>query len=170
MKNRSQYILFVVVVLLVQVLLLNNLTFSPYIAPLAYIVLIIMTPLGTSPLKMIVIGTLLGFVMDITMGTIGLNVIATLPIAYFRRPILHFFASYIDMDGEGGVPTQLRISRFHNYVVAMVVLHNLIFFGFEHLTIANFGFLALRTVISTLISIAMVYFFIGIFTAKLTQR
>ena len=170
MKNRSQYILFVVVVLLVQVLLLNNLTFSPYIAPLAYIVLIILTPLGTSSLKMILIGTLLGLVMDITMGVVGINVIATLPVAYFRRPILHFFAAYTDMDGEGGVPTKLRISRFHNYVVAMVVIHSLIFFGFEHLTTANLDFIALRTAISTLVSVAVVYFFIGIFTAKLTQR
>lgn len=170
MKNRSQYILFVVVVLLVQVLLLNNITFSPYIAPLAYIVCIIMTPLGSSPLKMIVVGTLLGLVMDLTMGTMGLNVIATLAIAYFRRPILHFFASFADVDGEGGVPTVLRISRFHNYVVAMVVLHSAIFFIFEHLSFANFGFMLLRFILSTLITLGIVYFFIGIFTSKLTGR
>ena len=78
MKNRNQYILFVVVVLLVQVLLLNNLTFSPYVAPLAYIVLIIMTPLGTSPLKMIFVGLMVGTLMDITMGTVGINVLATM--------------------------------------------------------------------------------------------
>jgi hypothetical protein len=170
MKNRYQYILFVVVVLLVQVLLLNNLTFSPYVAPLAYVVLIIMTPLGTSSLKMIFVGLTVGALMDITMGTIGINVLATLPLAYFRRPILHFFGSYTDMDGEGGVPTQLRLTGFHNYVVAMVVLHNLLFFGFEHPTTANFGFIALRFVVSTLISLGVVYFFIGIFTSKLAKR
>ena len=170
MKNRNQYILFVVVVLLVQVLSLNNLTFSPYVAPLAYIVLIIMTPLGTSPLKMIFVGLMVGTLMDITMGTVGINVLATLPLAYFRRPILHFFGSYTDMDGEGGVPTSLRLTGFHNYVVAMVVLHCLLFFGFEHLTTANFGYIALRFVVSTLISLGVVYFFIGIFTSKLSKR
>lgn len=170
MKNRYQYILFVVVVLLVQILLLNNLTFSPYVAPIAYIVLIILTPLGTSSLKMIFVGTLLGLVMDLAMGTIGINVAATLPLAYFRRPILHFFASYADMDGEGGVPTPLRVSGFHNYVVAMVVLHCLLFFALEHLSLQNLGFMALQFVISTLISLAVVYFFIGIFTSKLTRR
>ena len=170
MKSQYQYILFVAVVLLVQVLLLNNLTFSPYIAPIAYIVCIIMTPLGTSPLKMILWGVLLGVAMDLAMGTLGLNVIATLPIAYFRRPILHFAASYTDVDGEGGVPSQLRISRFHSYVVAMVVLHSLLFFLFEHMTTANFGFIVLRFMCSTLISVAVVYFFIAIFTKKLTGR
>ena len=170
MKNRNQYILFVVVVLLVQVLLLNNITFSPYLAPVAYIVCIIMAPLGTNSLKMIMWGLLLGLIMDLTMGTIGLNVIATLPIAYFRRPILHFAASYTDVDGEGGVPTQLRISRFNRYVVAMVVLHSVLFFLFEHMTFANLGFIALRFLFSTLISVGVVYFFIAIFSPKLTGR
>lgn len=170
MKSRYQYILFVVVVLLVQVLLLNNLTFSPLVAPLAYIVLVIMTPLGTSSLKMICIGALLGLAMDLAMGTMGINVIATLPVAYFRRPMLHFFASYSDMDGEGGVPTSLRLTYFHNYVVAMVVIHSLIFFCFEHLSMAHFGYMLLRFVVSTAISVGVVYFFIGIFTPKLARR
>ena len=56
MKRASEYILFVVVVLAVQILLLNNLTFSTYLAPLSYIVCLILTPLGTSPLKMRLIG------------------------------------------------------------------------------------------------------------------
>ena len=64
MKKERQYILFVITVLLTQILLLNHLTVSTYIAPLAYIVCIIMMPLGTSPLKMIAVGTLLGGVMD----------------------------------------------------------------------------------------------------------
>lgn len=104
------------------------------------------------------------------MGTIGLNVLATLPIAYFRRPILHFAASYTDVDNEGGVPTPRRIGRFHNYVVAMVVLHSLLFFGFEHLTTANFGFIVLRFVCSTASTLLLTYFFIAVFTPKLTRR
>ena len=170
MKKQKAYILFVAVVLAVQILLLNNLTISTYIAPIAYIVCIIIMPLGSSPLKMIIWGTLLGVVMDITMGTMGLNVLATLPIAYFRRPILHFAASYSDVDNEGGVPTPRRIPLYNNYVVAMVVLHSLLFFGFEHLTTANFGFIVLRFICSTIATLALTYFFIVIFTPNLSRR
>ena len=158
MKRASEYILFVVVVLAVQILLL------------AYIVCLILTPLGTSPLKMLLIGLALGVTMDITMGTMGLNVLATLPVAYFRRPILHFAASYIDVDNETGVPTARRLSRFHNYVVAMVLIHSFIFFVFEHMTTANFGFIFLRFFCSTLVTLALTYFFIAIFTPKLARR
>lgn len=170
MKRASEYIFFVVVVLAVQILLLNNLTFSTYLAPLAYIVCLILTPLGTSPLKMILIGLALGVTMDLTMGTMGLNVLATLPMAYFRRPILHFVASYTDVDNETGVPSDRRIALFHNYVVAMVVIHSLIFFIFEHMTTANFGFIFLRFICSTLVTLGLTYFFIAIFTPKLTRR
>ena len=170
MTKRSEYILFTIIVLAVQIFLLNNLTFSTYIAPLAYIVCLILTPLGTSPLRMIFNGLLLGLAMDITMGTVGLNVIATLPVAYFRRPILHFAASYTDVDNEMGVPTARRIGRFNNYVVAMVILHSLLFFGFECMTTANIGFIALRFLCSTAAPLALTYLFIAIFTPKLTRR
>ena len=170
MTKRSEYILFVAVVLMVQIFLLNNLTFSTYLAPLAYIVCLILTPLGSSPLKMIFIGLFLGLVMDISMGTVGLNVLATLPLAYFRRPILHFAASYTDVDNEGGVPTARRIGRFNNYVVAMVILHSLLFFGFEFMTIANFGFIFVRFLCSTAATLLLTYMFIAIFTPKLTRR
>ena len=170
MAKRSEYILFVAVVLMVQIFLLNNLTFSTYLAPLAYIICLILTPLGSSPLKMLFIGLLLGTAMDISMGTVGLNVLATLPLAYFRRPILHFAASYTDVDNEGGVPTARRISRFNNYVVAMVILHSLLFFGFEFMTTANFGFISLRFLCSTVATLILTYLFIAIFTPKLTRR
>ena len=170
MKNLSQYILFFVVVLLSQVLLFNNLTFSTYFAPLVYIVCIIMMPLGTSSLKMMIAALIVGTLMDLSMGTMGLNVLATLPVAYFRRPILSLTASYTDVDGDGDTPSPMRITRFNNYVIAMVVLHNLLFFGFEHLTLDNFGFIALRFLCSTIVSIALAYLFIIVFTPKLTRR
>lgn len=170
MKRASEYTLFVVIVLAVQILLLNNITFSTYLAPLAYIVCLILTPLGTSTLKLTFIGLALGLLMDLTMGTVGLNVLATLPVAYFRRPILHFAASYTDVDNEPGVPSARRIGLFHNYVMAMTVIHSLIFFAFEHMTTANFGFIFVRFLVSTTITIGLVYFFIAIFTPKLTRR
>lgn len=170
MKHLKQYILFFTIVLASQVLLFNNLTFSTYFAPLVYIVCIIMMPLGTPSLKMMIAAILIGGLMDLSMGTMGLNVIATLPVAYFRRPILSLTASYTDVDGDGDTPSPMRLTRFNNYVIAMVVLHNLIFFGFEHLTLANFGFIALRFLCSTLASTALVYLFIIIFTSKLIRR
>lgn len=170
MKHLTQYLFFFVVVLLSQILLFNNLTFSTYVAPLVYIVCIIMMPLGTTPLKMMFVAVVIGSIMDITMGTMGLNLLSTLPVAYFRRPLLQMVASYSEVDGDGEPPTRMRISRFHNYVITMVVFHNLLFFGVENLSLANFGFLTLRFLCSTLVTIVVVYLFIIMFTPKLARR
>lgn len=170
MKINKTYLLFYAVVILVQILLLNNLTISTLIAPMAYISCVIMMPLSFSPMRLLIYGLLLALLMDLTMGVVGLNVIATLPIAFFRRPILHFVADYSDFDNEGGVPTPKRLGswRFHRYVVVTTVLHSLIFFCFELLSFNHFWFSIGRIVFSTLATLAVIYVLIAIFTPRLT--
>ena len=170
MKISSSYILFFVVTIALQVLLFNNLTIGTLIAPLVCIACIIMMPLSSTPLRMLCVGVLLGALMDITMGVVGLNVIATLPVAFFRRPILHFLADYSDIDNEGGIPSPKRLGtfRFHRYVVVMVVLHALLFFGFEQLSFDHFWFFVGRLIVSSASTLAVVYLLLAIFTPRLT--
>ena len=170
MKISSSYILFFVVTIALQVLLFNNLTIGTLIAPLVYIACIIMMPLSSTPLRMLCVGVLLGALMDITMGVVGLNGIATLPVAFVRRPILHFLADYSDIDNEGGIPSPKRLGtfRFHRYVVVMVVLHALLFFGFEQLSFDHFWFFVGRLIVSSASTLAVVYLLLAIFTPRLT--
>ena len=51
-----------VVVLFVQVFVLNNLSISPLVAPMVYIVLILMMPIESSQWKMLGVGLLLTLV------------------------------------------------------------------------------------------------------------
>ena len=90
MRNGA-YILLVVVVLLLS-LVLNNLAITPLVAPMVYILLLIFLPIETSQWKMLGAGVILGLTMDFMMGTVGLNLLATLPVAYFRRFILFSLA------------------------------------------------------------------------------
>ena len=172
MKGKGSYILFFIVTLMVQIFLLNNLTVSVLFAPMAYIVCVIMMPLDSSPLKMLLTSLAIGLLMDLTMGTEGLNVIATLPMGFFRRPILNLVAGFSDFDKEESAPSvqRLGVYRYHRYIVTMVVLHSLLFFGFEHLTFDNFGFFAARLACSTLASLAMVYFLQLLFNPKFLNK
>lgn len=172
MKGKASYTLFFLVTLMVQIFLLNNLTVSVLFAPMAYVACIIMMPLDASPLKMLLTSLVIGLLMDLTMGTDGLNIIATLPLGFFRRPILNLVAGFSDFDKEESAPSEKRLGtyRYHRYVVTMVVLHSLLFFGVEHLTFDNFGFFATRLLCSTLASLAMVYFLLLLFTSKLSVK
>lgn len=172
MNNRGAYILFFAVVAMVQIFLLNNLTISTRFAPMVYAVCIIMLPLEISQSRILLVGLLLGALMDVTMGVNGLNVIATLPIAFFRRPILHFVAGVSDLGEKDGIPSPVRLGghRFHRYVVSMVVLHSLLFFGFERLSFDNFGFFLSRLLCSTAASLAISYLLIFVFIPKLSPK
>mgnify|MGYP003294179181 CR=1 FL=1 len=172
MKGKGSYALFFLVTVMVQVFLLNNLTVSVLFAPMAYVACLIMMPLDSSPIKMLLTALAIGLLMDFTMGTEGLNVIATLPVAFFRRPILSFVAGFSDFDKEEGAPSEKRLGvyRYHRYIVTMVVFHSLLLFSVEHLSFDNFGLFLARFVCSTLASLVAVYFLLLLFTPKFSAK
>jgi hypothetical protein len=168
MKSNG-YIMLTLVVLFVQVFVLNNLSITPLVAPMVYIVLIAMLPIELSQWKMLGIGLLLGVVMDATMGTVGLNTLVTLPIAFFRRPILFAFTGMSSISKEEGVPSVKKLGvRFHRYIIAIVVLHSLLFYFAEWLSFDNFGTLLLRILCSTLCSLVLDYIIILLFVRRLS--
>ncbi len=163
------YTMLTLVVLFVQVFVLNNLSISPLVAPMVYILLIVMMPIESSQWKMLGIGLLLGVLMDITMGTAGLNTLVTLPIAFFRRPLLYALTGLSPMSKEDGIPTIKRLGmRFHRYFVIMIVLHSLLFYIVEWLSFNNFGILLLRILCSTLCSLVLDYIIIMLFMKRLS--
>lgn len=162
------YIMLTLVVLFVQVFVLNNLSISPLVAPMVYIVLLLLLPIEASQWKMLGAGLLLGVLMDITMGTPGLNTMVTLPIAFFRRPLLYALGGLSPMSKEEGIPSVRRLGvRFHRYFIIMIILHSLLFYFVEWLSFDNFGILLLRILCSTLCSLILDYIIIFLFMKRL---
>ena len=163
------YIMLTLVVLFVQVFVLNNLSISPLVAPMVYIILIVMMPIESSQWKMLGVGLLLGVAMDITMGTAGLNTLVTLPVAFFRRPLLYALTGLSPMSKEEGIPSVKRLgARFHRYIIVLIVIHSLLFYFAEWLSFDNFGTLLLRILCSTLCSLVLDYIIIMLFTKRLS--
>ena len=163
------YIILTLVVLFVQIFVLNNLSISPLVAPMVYIVLILMMPIESSQWKMLGVGVLLGMLMDLTMGTAGLNTLVTLPIAFFRRPLLYALSGFAAMSKEEGVPSVKRLgARFHRYIIVVITLHSVLFYLMEWLSFDNLATLILRIVCSTLCSLLLDYIIIILFTKRLS--
>ena len=163
------YTVLTLVVLFVQVFVLNNLSISPFVAPMVYIVLIALMPIESSQWKMLGAGLLLGVLMDITMGTPGLNTMVTLPIAFFRRPLLFALGGLSSISKEEGIPSVKRLGmRFHRYAVAIIVIHSVLFYFVEWLSFDNFSTLLLRILCSTLVSLLLDYIIISLFVKRLS--
>lgn len=163
------YTVLTLVVLFVQVFVLNNLSISPLVAPMVYIILILLMPIESSQWKMLSVGLLLGILMDITMGTPGLNTMVTLPIAFFRRPLLFALGGLSSISKEEGIPSIKRLGmRFHRYFILMIILHSVFFYFVEWLSFDNFGTLVLRIIFSTLCSLVLDYIIISLFMKRLS--
>uniref|UniRef100_UPI0040578CD6 rod shape-determining protein MreD n=1 Tax=Alistipes sp. TaxID=1872444 RepID=UPI0040578CD6 len=163
------YIILTVVVLFVQVFILNNLSMSPLVAPMVYIVLVVMLPIEFPQWKLLGVGLLLGLLMDLTMGTAGLNTLVTLPIAFFRQPLLYLLTGISHISKEEGIPSVKRLGvRFHRYFIIMITLHSLLFYFVEWLSFDNFGVLVLRIMCSTLLSLLLDYIIVMLFFKRLS--
>ena len=104
------YIALFVVTILVQVFLLDNLSISIYFAPMIYLALLLLLPLDMPHIGLLAAGLVTGWMMDGTMGTDGLNVIATLPVAFLRPWIIGLFYTRED-PREGGIPSAARFGK-----------------------------------------------------------
>lgn len=157
MKTKRDYLLFVAVILFLQIFLFNNITLSVYLSPLIYVACVVYAPLDTSSLKLLSFTALLALLMDVTMGTCGLNVIAAMPLAFFRGAILNF-AGYKILAKDESLPSPKKMGgKFYRYLVMMVILHSLLFFGFECFSQMSIGVFLIRFTEGTLCSFAICF-------------
>lgn len=165
------YMLLLAATLLVQIFLLDNLTISIYFAPMIYLTCLLVLPLDTPGIGLLGAGFATGWIMDHAMGTAGLNIAATMPIAFLRPWIIGFFYTRED-PREGGIPSPARFgkAKFIHYIVVCVLLHHLIFFAFESLSLAHAGRMALRLLVSGIASAYFTWLAARLFTLNTRLR
>ncbi len=150
-------ILFVVVSLL-QILFFNNLNVSISLSPLVYVVFILLLPLQITHFASLMAGLLMGLLMDWSMGTAGINTIATLFIAFIRPYLLNIIVSKEVLAGSG-VPSETRLGEgaYTRYLIFLVAIHHIIFFALESLSVANLSLYIVRFGVSSCVSILFVW-------------
>lgn len=171
MHRAGYYILLFAVTSLLQIFFFNNLSLWSCFAPMVYPAFVLMLPLNASSIVVLLSGLVMGVVMDWGMGTAGLNTIAMLATAYLRRPVLNLTLG-AEVVRDGGIPSMSRMGQhqFVQYLIIMMVLHCVAFFGFEAFTTSYFWYQFLRLVVSALASILFVWLIMSLFTPKHASR
>ena len=170
MRQIIEYALLFLVLVLLQVFLFSNLELSVYLNPLIYIAFIILLPIETAPVLVLGLGLLMGLTMDVAMGAAGLNTLATLPVAFLHGALLRLTCSK-DSVSDGGVPSMRRLGvlGFTRYVVAAVVLHSIVYFTMECATFDYFHLTLLRTVVSGVVTVGVVFLTSQLFNSQVTR-
>lgn len=170
MYRALPYILLFIAATLLQAFFFDHLVLGPLCSPLVYIAPVILLPLDTRPIAMLGTGLLCGLTADYAMGIAGLNIVATLPIAFLRPNIVALLSMREDNRDEG-IPSPERMGArlFWSYVVAMVALHHLLFFTLEALSWEMLPRTLLRILLSGAVTVAAVGLAERLLTAKLVR-
>ena len=146
------------VLVLLQVLVLNNLqlpgVFNPYIYPLFLLLLPLRMPLWL----LLIIGFVSGLTMDLFSNTMGMHAAASVLLCFMRPQVLKL------IEPSGGYeqtdkPTlsHMGFRWFATYASILVVIHHLFFFFLETLEFGQVGFMLLKIILSTALSLLLIF-------------
>jgi len=161
--NTFRFVLFV----FLQLFVLNNIQFSGFVNPYLYVLFIMLLPFEMSGWFMLVLGFILGLVIDIASATIGYHTMATVFMAYFRYHLLRFIAP---RDGyeTGMSPTlqSLGFSWFFKYASILTLAHHLVLFWIESFQVDDLLPATLRALASSIFTIVLIFVYQYLFCRK----
>lgn len=155
MKNVVEFLSWFIGLVLLQVLLLNNIEIASIINPFLYIYFIIALPIQINRILLLVIGFILGLLIDVFANTWGIHAMATTFIAYLRPYILSFASTQEELDR---VIPRFKVMRFNyiKYIVLLVFIHHLLLFLLEAFSFSYFWIILSKAFISSLITIVLI--------------
>lgn len=141
---------------LVQVLLLNNISLFGLATPFVYIYFILALDKDNDRIAMMVMAFALGLVVDIFSNTLGVNAGASVLIAFLRPSLLRLFSPRDEYENfEPGIYT-LGIWPFARYAFVSVLLHHTVLFLLEAFSFAHIEYLLLRIFCSALLTVVLI--------------
>ncbi len=146
-----------IILVFIQVLLFNNIQFSGYINPYIYVLFILLLPFETPKWFLLVLGFMMGLVIDLAMNTPGMHTSATVFISFIRPYVLSYISP---RDGyeAGSSPTvsYYGLKWFLRYAVTITFLHHFVLFYLEIFRLSSFFNTLLKVIISNVFSLIFI--------------
>ena len=141
---------------LLQVLILNNVHIAGLATPFLYIYFILKFDSGTSRNGLMLWAFFLGLTIDIFSDTPGMNAAAIVLLAFLRPFILRLFTPRDNLDSFIPSFKSMGISPFLKYVFVCVFIHSFALLTIEFFSFSSILLLLLRVVLSTLLTLTCI--------------
>ena len=160
----KQILVFIGLVLL-QVLVLNKVNVDGFVNPYVFPLYILLLSFDTKGWILLVTAFFLGLIIDLFNGTMGVQVFATVSMAYLRPFFLKYLLPKVDKVNypslkENGFAWMLV------YVSSLIFIHHLIYFLIEAGSLNNFIHTILLIVLSTLVSVFIIFLLLYTFISR----
>ena len=171
MQRYLSYIGMFIGVVLLQIFLIDNISLGIYFHPLIYVAFIILLPLDMLPVWVVLLSATLGLTMDMMTGMCGLNVIAATATGFARMAIIGF-TSGLNTGVDDTIPAWYRLTQKNllTYIILMVLMHSIIYFVMESLSMAHMFHTLLRIVVSDVVCVVIVWYIVKLFVEKILNK
>lgn len=156
-NNLVRYILLFIFLVLLQVVVLNRITFLGYAVPFLYIYFIIKLPFNLNRNIVIFLGFLLGAIIDIFCNTLGINAAATTLAAFLCKPVQGLFFNVDDIKEQSIPKLSFMGGAFMKYATTITFIHNLALISIESFSYFNIEVILLRIILSTAITTILIF-------------
>ena len=151
--------------LFLQAFLLNNINLFGFINPNMYLLFIVVFPLNSNSTLLIVLGFLLGLLLDLLTQGSGGHTIASLTIAFLRPYIVKFSfgVNYEIPQGmiQGSLPSQRLL-----YLTLVIFVHHLVLFSVIYFSFDNIITIIKNTLFTSFFTFILIYISLGLFKEK----
>lgn len=151
-----QIMLFFILVFL-QVLIFNRIDIFGFATPLFYIYFILKLPVNLNRNIVLLLSFLIGFVIDLFSYTYGLNALACTLTGFIRHyAFLLFLPRELSEFNEPSIKN-FGLNSFFKYVIFLVLIHHIVLFTTEALSLFDLKALLLRIAGSAILTVLLIF-------------
>ena len=164
-RDNIIYIFQFFLLLFLQSFLLNNINLFGFINPNLYLLFIIVYRLDGNPTLLIIVGFVMGLLLDLLTQGSGGHTIATLTIAFLRLSIIKFSFG-VNYDVPMGMIKGSLLRQRLLYFMLMVVIHHLVLYSIVYFSLDNTITILKNTLFTSFFTFIMVFISLGLFREK----
>lgn len=141
----------------IQVLVLDNINLGGFVNPYLYVLFILLLPVEIPGAALLFLSFLMGISVDLFAGTPGMHAAASTLMAYVRPLVIRSVGISRDID-PGLEPSihSMGFSWFFMYALILIAIHHFTLFVIEVFRFSGIFSILLRTLYSTLFTLALV--------------
>ena len=154
-----------ILLLFVQAFLLSNINFFGFINPNLYLLFFLMYRFDGDRTVLIILGFLMGLLLDLLTQGSGGHTIASLTITYLRPYIIRFSFG-VNYDVPMGMIRGSLVNQRVAYFLQMILIHHLLLFVVIYFSFDNILTIIKNTFLSAFFTFILVYFSLGLFKER----
>lgn len=151
-KQLGRYI----IVMLLQVLLFDQLQLLGVCHPYIYILCLMMMPITLPHSVDMIIGAVIGLIMDVFCNSLGIHTAACILLMFVRPYLIGAIVNDKDRLNEQISLHAIGMEAMLKYVIILVIVHHLTVFAIGAWSWQHIGFVILETLVSSTVTILVI--------------